>query len=166
MSDTVIKVENLSKSYQIRHQASRPAGTRSAGERYTALRDVLTNGVKHMGNRLLGRTASRPRGTRSATDASREEFWALNDVSFEVKQGAPQGHPVGIPSPALRAGPSPALRTSPSPALRTSPSPALRTSPSPALRAGIGRNGAGKSTLTSTSVRLPFDRLTDPETSA
>ena len=58
MSDTVIKVENLSKSYEIRHQASRPTGTRSAGERYTALRDVLTNGVKGMGNRLLGRTAS------------------------------------------------------------------------------------------------------------
>ena len=95
MSDTVIKVENLSKSYQIRHESS---------ERYTALRDVLTNGVKHMGNRQLGRTASRPRGTRSAADASREEFWALNDVSFEVKQGAPQGHPVGIPSAVLRTG--------------------------------------------------------------
>ena len=49
MSDTVIKVENLSKSYQTRHET---------GERYTALRDVLTNGVKGMGNRLLGRTAS------------------------------------------------------------------------------------------------------------
>jgi len=80
MSDTVIKVENLSKSYQIRHQS---------GERYTALRDVVSNGVKGMGNRLLGRT-------NGHVDTSREEFWALNDVSFEVKQGAPQGHPVGI----------------------------------------------------------------------
>ncbi|CAN5423467.1 hypothetical protein BH10CHL1_BH10CHL1_06830 [soil metagenome] len=71
MSDTVIKVENLSKSYTIRHQT---------GERYTALRDVLSNGVKDMGNRLLGR----PNGH---IDASSEEFWALNDVSFEVKQG-------------------------------------------------------------------------------
>ncbi len=77
MSDTVIKVENLSKSYQIRHQN---------GERYTALRDVLSNGVKGMGNRLMGRT-------NGHTDTTREEFWALNDVSFEVKQGAPEGHP-------------------------------------------------------------------------
>jgi lipopolysaccharide transport system ATP-binding protein len=46
MSDTVIRVENLSKSYTIRHQQS---------ERYTALRDVVSNGVKGMGNRLLGR---------------------------------------------------------------------------------------------------------------
>jgi lipopolysaccharide transport system ATP-binding protein len=36
MSDTIIKVENLSKSYMIRHQQA---------ERYTALRDVLANGA-------------------------------------------------------------------------------------------------------------------------
>jgi lipopolysaccharide transport system ATP-binding protein len=78
MSDTVIRVENLSKSYLIRHQAA--AG---AAERYTALRDVLTNGVKGLGNRLLGRTHSALRTPHSAL----EEFWALNDVSFEVKQG-------------------------------------------------------------------------------
>ena len=81
MSDTVIKVENLSKSaprgLPIRHQS---------GERYTALRDVVSNGVKGMGNRLLGRT-------NGHVDTSREEFWALDDVSFEVKQGAPQGAP-------------------------------------------------------------------------
>ena len=39
MSDTVIRVENLSKSYTISHQS---------GERYTALRDVRANGVKRM----------------------------------------------------------------------------------------------------------------------
>lgn len=71
MSDYVIKVENLSKSYTIKHQQ---------GERYTALRDVVSNGVKNVGNRLLGRT-------NGHTDAGSEEFWALNDVSFEVKQG-------------------------------------------------------------------------------
>ncbi len=74
MSDTVIRVENLSKSYTIRHQS---------GERYTALRDVLTNGVKSMGNRLWGRDS----GSRNTNHASTEEFWALNDVSFEIKQG-------------------------------------------------------------------------------
>ncbi len=46
MSDTVIKVENLSKSYLIRHYSN---------ERYTALRDVLTNGVKEFGGRVLAR---------------------------------------------------------------------------------------------------------------
>ena len=72
MSDYMIKVENLSKSYQIKHQNA---------ERYTALRDVITNNVKHMGQRLLGRSNGNGHGP------SRETFWALDDVSFEVKQG-------------------------------------------------------------------------------
>lgn len=70
MSDYVIKVENLGKSYQIRHKQ----------ERYTALRDVLTDGAKNVGKGLLRRGNSQDNGTR-------EEFWALNDVSFEVKRG-------------------------------------------------------------------------------
>ncbi|MCB9079344.1 MAG: ABC transporter ATP-binding protein [Anaerolineaceae bacterium] len=70
MSDYIIKVENLSKSYQIKHQNA---------ERYTALRDVITNNVKHMGGRLLGR--------RNGHGPTQETFWALNDVSFEVKPG-------------------------------------------------------------------------------
>ncbi len=74
MSDYAIKVENLSKSYTLKHQQ---------GERYTALRDVMSNGVKNIGNRLLGRTDA----TRNSQFATEEQFWALNDVSFEVKQG-------------------------------------------------------------------------------
>jgi lipopolysaccharide transport system ATP-binding protein len=74
MSDYVIKVENLSKSYVIRHHQA---------ERYTALRDVLATGAKSMTKRLLGRDDT----TRNSQLATREEFWALNDVSFEVKQG-------------------------------------------------------------------------------
>ncbi len=70
MSDIAIKVENLSKSYIIRHQQE---------ERYTALRDVITNGAVNLGKRLTGRGP--------AQDNGREEFWALNDVSFEIKQG-------------------------------------------------------------------------------
>lgn len=72
MSDTVIKVENLSKPYTIAHQT---------GERYTALRDVLANGAKSLGSRLL-----RPASSHQPA-ATSEEFWALNNVSFEVKQG-------------------------------------------------------------------------------
>lgn len=70
MSDYIIKVENLGKSYQIKHQNS---------ERYTALRDVITNGVKNFGGRLLGR--------HNGHDPTRETFWALKDVSFEVQPG-------------------------------------------------------------------------------
>ena len=47
MSDTVIKVENLSKSAPNGHP---PLGAirHQSGERYTALRDVLANGVKNV----------------------------------------------------------------------------------------------------------------------
>jgi len=72
MSDTVIKVENLSKKYILRHQA---AGRR----RYVALRDVLTHRVASLFRR----------GDRQ--DETREEFWALQDVSFTVKKGESVG---------------------------------------------------------------------------
>lgn len=71
MSDIVIKTENLSKSYIIRHKTN---------ERYVALRDVLANGVKRLGRKLAGLSAGR-------LDSTREEFYALRDVSFEIKQG-------------------------------------------------------------------------------
>ena len=68
----VIKVENISKKYIIGHQQA---------ERYTALRDVMMNGVK----RLTG--ALRHPFTASSSDSAHEEFLALNDVSFEIQQG-------------------------------------------------------------------------------
>ncbi|KAB8317524.1 ABC transporter ATP-binding protein [Tolypothrix campylonemoides VB511288] len=73
MSDTVIRVENLGKKYIINHQQ----------ERYTALRDVIANRAQS----LL--TILNPLTQKSKNQAknSREEFWALKDVSFEIKQG-------------------------------------------------------------------------------
>jgi len=70
---TVITVENLGKKYLLRHQ--------SGQQPYVALRDVLSDGARSLGRKLLGR------GGTSAGGAEREEFWALKDVSFEVKQG-------------------------------------------------------------------------------
>ena len=70
MSDTVIRVENLGKKYIIGHQQQ---------ERYTALRDVITNKVKSLGS-LINPQAKNE-------NPAFEEFWALKDVSFDIKQG-------------------------------------------------------------------------------
>jgi lipopolysaccharide transport system ATP-binding protein len=70
MSDTVIRVENLGKKYIIGHQKQ---------ERYTALRDVIANGAKR-----LFKSIQNP---KSKIQNPTEEFWALKDVSFEIKQG-------------------------------------------------------------------------------
>ncbi|EDX75161.1 ABC transporter, ATP-binding protein [Coleofasciculus chthonoplastes PCC 7420] len=72
MSNTIIRVENLGKKYVIGHQKQ---------ERYTALRDVIANGAKSVGRRLL-----KPLG-KGSSDPTVEEFWALKDVSFEIQQG-------------------------------------------------------------------------------
>ncbi|MDP5018717.1 MAG: ATP-binding cassette domain-containing protein, partial [Dolichospermum sp.] len=66
MSDTVIKVENLSKSYVLSHQ-------QEGRSKYKSLRDVMADGAKSLVNKIQ--------------NPSREEFWALKDVSFEIKQG-------------------------------------------------------------------------------
>jgi lipopolysaccharide transport system ATP-binding protein len=69
----VIRVQNLGKKYRIRHKT---------GTHYVALRDVLSNAVKNAGRRML----SGSRGRRPKT-ATREDFWALRDVNFEIQQG-------------------------------------------------------------------------------
>ena len=75
MSQPVIRVENLSKSYLIGHQGAR--------ERYSSLRDTLG---RHASN-LARRTLDTVRGKQMLQGDSVEEFWALKDVSFEVQQG-------------------------------------------------------------------------------
>lgn len=76
MSDTVIKVENLSKSYLVGHNA----GQR---ERYIALRDVIARNAKSLARKTRDMLTGRP----IVQGDEVEEFWALKDVAFEIKQG-------------------------------------------------------------------------------
>src|SRR2546423_9791218 len=102
----VISVESLGKKYRLRHQAQ--------GRRYVALRDVIAYRAKSLFRGPL--SALRRLGSRnpvgpsscspvvlsscspvvlsscspvvlSSARASSEDFWALKDVSFEVKHG-------------------------------------------------------------------------------
>ena len=78
MSDTVIIVENLSKSYLVGHQPV------SQGHiRYTALRDVIANQTRN----IVRNAIHMARGRQVVLGDRVEEFWALRDVSFEVKRG-------------------------------------------------------------------------------
>src|SRR5437762_13771579 len=72
MSDAIITVENLGKRYALRHLRD---------QRYVALRDVLVEKATGLFRRTNGGSDRRAHNTQS------EEFWALKDVSFKVKQG-------------------------------------------------------------------------------
>jgi lipopolysaccharide transport system ATP-binding protein len=74
MAQTIIQVEKISKRYLLSHQSGRhgnPPG-------YRRFSDVLINTAMKPFRRLRKQPEADPR---------REEFWALRDVSFEVKQG-------------------------------------------------------------------------------
>jgi lipopolysaccharide transport system ATP-binding protein len=73
--DVVIRAEGLGKKYLIGHAAER--------ERYIALRDVMARGARG----LWRKTADMARGRTLVGGDTVEEFWALKDVSFEVRRG-------------------------------------------------------------------------------
>jgi lipopolysaccharide transport system ATP-binding protein len=74
MSDTVIRIENLSKKYLLDHQ-------QEGRSNYKSIREIWTNGMSSLGKKILN-----PRSSKGF-NPSQEEFWALKDVSFEIKQG-------------------------------------------------------------------------------
>jgi lipopolysaccharide transport system ATP-binding protein len=78
MSEAVITVENLSKSYLIEHARGAQGGTR-----HNALRDVIGEKARDFARRALG--AARGQWTRQSRQL--EEFWALKNVNLEVNRG-------------------------------------------------------------------------------
>src|SRR5262245_13799206 len=75
-SDTVIRAERLGKKYIIGHE--------SQPHRYRGLlRDVISHKARNFTRKFVDMLRGRPIFVGDST----EEFWALKDVSFEVKRG-------------------------------------------------------------------------------
>ena len=70
---SAIRAENLSKKYVLRHQPGK------GRHRYVALRDVLADKFTSLFKSRQGNTDTR------------EEFWALKNVSFDIQQGEAVG---------------------------------------------------------------------------
>lgn len=73
MADIAVRMEGVSKRYTIKSLED------THGAR---LRDVLTDNLNGMARRLL-----RPLGVSQTVGPTKQDFWALRDVSFEVPRG-------------------------------------------------------------------------------
>ena len=72
MSDVAIRVENLGKQYYLGHQSK---------EKYQSFREAIAKGAQAVKQQILPWVNHSPRGKSDRT------FWALDDLSFEIKQG-------------------------------------------------------------------------------
>jgi lipopolysaccharide transport system ATP-binding protein len=86
-SDTIISVEKVGKRYTLSHKGN--------GARYTTFREVIARlavaPFRAIGQKMRawsGSNGSHPHvSTCTPSSNSVENFWALKDVSFEIKQG-------------------------------------------------------------------------------
>src|SRR5438874_8873838 len=83
MSEAIIRVEDLGKKYSLRHLRD---------QRYVALRDVLVEKATGLFRRNRRGSARKSLTSdlgplTSDLRASKEDFWALRGVSFEVRRG-------------------------------------------------------------------------------
>jgi ABC-type polysaccharide/polyol phosphate transport system ATPase subunit len=78
MSENAVFVENVSKRFLLGHKAA------GRGKyRYTALRDIIAREVRDFARKA----ADLARGRQIVQGDEIEEFWALQNVTFEVKHG-------------------------------------------------------------------------------
>jgi lipopolysaccharide transport system ATP-binding protein len=78
MSESAIVVENLSKRYLIGHRYSN-----RGPYKYLSLRDAVAREVRNFGRKAFDVV----RGEQVVQGDAVEEFWALRDVTFEVRRG-------------------------------------------------------------------------------
>jgi homopolymeric O-antigen transport system ATP-binding protein len=76
MSEIIISVENLSKSYLIGHRAAQR-------EQYVALRDEIAREARNFTRKAVDLF----RGRQIVQGDEVEEFWALQNVNFQIKRG-------------------------------------------------------------------------------
>jgi ABC-type polysaccharide/polyol phosphate transport system ATPase subunit len=76
MSETIITVENLSKRYLVGHQSAQRSGQ-------STLRDMIAREARNFARKAVDAV----RGRQIVQGDEIEEFWALKNVSFEVKRG-------------------------------------------------------------------------------
>ncbi len=69
--DSIISIKNIGKKYNITHQQGG----------YIALRDVLANIIRHPFN------FARKKAKKIIGRETKEEFWALKNINFEVQKG-------------------------------------------------------------------------------
>nr|WP_309731517.1 ATP-binding cassette domain-containing protein [Chamaesiphon sp. OTE_75_metabat_556] len=72
MPDPAIRIENLGKKYIIDCQQQ---------QHYSTLRDPIASGIGNLFKPIVDRQH------KSDRHPHQEEFWALKDISFEIKQG-------------------------------------------------------------------------------
>jgi len=76
MSDIAISVEGVSKRYLVGHELS-------SRQPYASMRDVITRGVRG----FVRKTIDLVQGGEIIKGDEIEEFWALKEISFQVRQG-------------------------------------------------------------------------------
>ncbi len=74
MNDIVLSARELGKSYELRHKLRAPG--------QSTLRELMANAPARAWERIRA-----PSAATDATAADREQFWALRDVSFDIRRG-------------------------------------------------------------------------------